>query len=258
MYPLDDASLAHAIQLMASIKEEDFESVDTYHTYIPDKNRYLEDQAIPRMDYETIGTSMKNASFDSTYLDLESRLTLEHYYRTDHHWRQEALPSVADHLLSEMEGTSLDASYDEKTYRPFHGVYHGQLALPIEGQTLRWLQNETLSESYRYDPVAEERAPIYEVDYLDDVDPYHLFLGGDRPITELHNPEAETDRHLVIFGDSFTNSLAPLLLEAYSDITFIDLRHMNPSGVSDYVTDDVDTLLFMYSTHILNDSWMLD
>ena len=36
----------------------------------------------------------------------------------------------------------------------------------------------------------------------------------------VDNPNARTDRELVIFRDSFGSSLAPLLLEGYSRVTW--------------------------------------
>lgn len=259
MYSLDRASFQNAVSLMAAIKDAHFESVDTYHTYIPDKNRYLDDDSVPVMDYTYIKETLQDPGFDSQYVDLASVLKRDHYYRTDHHWRQERLVPVANVLLDKMgEGIISSSAFDIETRAPFHGVYHGQLALPLDGERMRWLVSDTTDQAYRLDPISGETAPVYERRYLDDVDPYQLFLGGDRPVTELHTENSASDRHLVIFGDSFTNSLAPLLLEEYSKVTFVDLRHISPDIVDEYIEGRPDALLFMYSTHILNDSWMLN
>ena len=259
MHPLDEASLENALSLMGSIKREHYGSIDTYHAYIPDKNRYLDKGGVPVMDYGAIADAFDEPGFDSKPIDLSALLTIDHYYRTDHHWDQKTLPPIAAHILNVMkDGNVPNANYDTETYKPFRGVYQGQLGLPLENETLGWLVNDTIRNAERVNPITGESETVYDTEKLHDVDPYHLFLGGYRPITELQTDNHSTDEHLVIFGDSFTNSLAPLLMEAYEKITFVDLRYISPNILDEYIEEEPDDVLFLYSTHILNDSWMLN
>ena len=87
--------------------------------------------------------------------------------------------------------------------------------------------------------------------------PYDMFLHGPNPLLVLENPNATTDKHLIIFRDSFTSSLAPLLCEGYSKITLIDLRYIRSSAIGGYVDFTDADVLFIYSANILNTSMIM-
>ena len=84
-----------------------------------------------------------------------------------------------------------------------------------------------------------------------------MYLSGAVPLMVIENPTATTERELVIFRDSFGSSLAPLLLEAYSKVTLIDIRYMASSLIGDYINFSNQDVLFLYNTLILNSSEML-
>lgn len=78
-------------------------------------------------------------------------------------------------------------------------------------------------------------------------DPYELFLSGSISLLSIENPNAETDRELIVFRDSFGSSLAPLLAEGYAKITLADIRYL-PSSQMGKLLDFTDTdVLFLYS-----------
>ena len=64
---------------------------------------------------------------------------------------------------------------------------------------------------------------------------------------------------MIIFRDSFTSSLAPLLLEAYQEIILVDTRYISSTLLGEYVDfEEPDTqILFLYNTLLLNNSSML-
>ena len=102
--------------------------------------------------------------------------------------------------------------------------------------------------------------PVYQLDKLEGqmhFDKYDVFLGGAASIQVMESPAAATDRKLVIFRDSYTSSLAPLLLEAYSTITLVDLRYISSGMIGDYVDFDGADVLFLYNTSLVNQSNML-
>ena len=70
----------------------------------------------------------------------------------------------------------------------------------------------------------------------------------------VDNPNARTDRELVIFRDSFGSSLAPLLLEGYSRVTLVDIRYLSPSQLGNFLTFYRQDVWFLYSTSVLNNS----
>lgn len=73
----------------------------------------------------------------------------------------------------------------------------------------------------------------------------------------ISNPNASTDRELVIFRDSFSSSLAPLLCGEYTKITLLDLRYMATALIPQFVTFGDQDVLFLYSLEVVNNSAML-
>ena len=187
-------------------------------------------------------------------IELMPALSLDSYYRTDLHWRQEALLPVAERLADAM-GAELSAQYDTVTAdTPFYGVYCGQSALPLAPDTLRYLTNETLRGCTVYDYETDSTGPVYDLAALEGEDSYSVFLSGSKSLLTLTNPNADTDRELVIFRDSFASSLAPLLVSAYAKITLVDIRYVQPERLGRWLTFDSQDVLFLYSVSVLNHS----
>ena len=75
-----------------------------------------------------------------------------------------------------------------------------------------------------------------------------MYLSGPAPVLKITNPSYEGERRLVLFGDSFSSSLAPLLAEAYSEIDLVDIRYIDPDLLGDLIEFENADVLFLYST----------
>ena len=62
---------------------------------------------------------------------------------------------------------------------------------------------------------------------------------------------------MIIFRDSFASSLAPLLIPYYQKITLIDLRYININYIAPQIDFQNKDVLFLYSTLIVNNSFIL-
>ena len=153
-------------------------------------------------------------------------------------------------------GASLPAEYESvDVSSAFRGVYAGQYALPVEPDALRYLTNGTIASLrvYNYETGAE--IPVYDLTLAAGRDGYEMFLGGTKALLTIENPNAETDRELVIFRDSFGSSIAPLLAQGYAKVTVVDIRYMAPALAGRFVDlSQADDVLFLYSTGVLNHS----
>lgn len=206
------------------------------------------------MDYGALVSQLRESTPYMTYIDLFDLLTIDDYYRTDAHWRQERLEPVARRIAAAM-GTDAGASYREVTLeRPFYGVYSGYAALPLAGERLSYLTNDTIDACRVTNYETDKTGPVYDLDKAAGSDPYELFLSGSVSLLTVDNPNARTDRELVIFRDSFGSSLAPLLLEGYSRVTLVDIRYLSPSQLGNFLTFDRQDVWFLYSTSVLNNS----
>ena len=156
-------------------------------------------------------------------------------------------------------GVTLAGNYKENVLdHPFGGVYYGQSGLPfLKEEELVYLTSDVLDNCTvkTYDkngkPVSMS---IYDMEKAYDKDPYEIFLSGSLSLIEITNPNATTDKELVIFRDSFGSSLSPLLVEGYKKVTVVDIRYMNSSMLNRYVRFNNQDVLFIYSTLVLNNS----
>jgi hypothetical protein len=85
-------------------------------------------------------------------------------------------------------------------------------------------------------------------------DLYDYYLGGAKALLTIENPNAQTDKELVIFRDSFGSSIAPLFMESYSKVTLIDIRYIKSDFIGSFIKFDNQDVLFMYSALVLNSS----
>ena len=280
-YPLNEASVKRLANKMQQIKEQYFPQARTCYAIVPDKNYFLaQANGYPSIEYtqmiEVLHQELNNSAQkeDFEYIDLIQGLTIEKYYHTDTHWRQEQILDTAEQIEK-----AFGIQLDEKTYRrheisDFYGVYYGQAALPMEPDTIVYLTNHVTDTAYVWNMEEnmekgavimpyDERAvlgPVYRLDKLEgelNFDKYDVFLGGAASLQIIQSPASATDKRLIIFRDSYTSSLAPLLLTAYREITLIDLRYINTKLIGNYVDFEDADILFLYNTSIVNNSSML-
>ena len=81
-----------------------------------------------------------------------------------------------------------------------------------------------------------------------------MFLGGEVSKLTIENPNAKTDKELVIFRDSYGRSIIPLLIDDYAKITVVDTRYQLPQILLMDVNFENADVLFLYSTIVLNAS----
>lgn len=230
-------------------------NANVYVSVIPDKNYYLaQNNNFPVMDYETIFAGVKEQMSWGQYIDMTDTLNLDCFYTTDTHWRQEAILPVAQLLSRAMgvTGPKADDYTAEKIDMPFYGVWYGKAGLPVAADELFVLRSE-IFDSVK---VSVEMKPgmIYDERQLHSSDPYNIFLSGAKKgYVTITNPNATTDKKLVIFRDSFGSSIAPLFVQDYQSITLIDLRVMSRMNLRNVDFKNAD-VLFMLSALVLNNT----
>lgn len=258
-YPLKEKNLSYASKRFLNVYEQYLKDsgCSIYLSIIPDKNYFMAAaNGYPAIDYERLVSAMKEYNSYMTYLDLFPFLKAEDYYRTDTHWKQEALPDVAGVLLDGMvdrDTTDYDYTVTEADAE-FYGVYYGQAALPMAPDRISYLSNHTIDQYKVYDAQNQKQIPVYDLTKLTDKDPYEMFLGGPLSLVTIENPACNNGKHLILFRDSFGSSLAPLLAQEYEKTTLIDIRYILPAMLGQLVDFQDADVLFLYSTMVLNNS----
>ena len=259
-YPLNEKSIDHALQVFQGIWEKYLQDSEVYLSIIPDKNYFLATEGgFPAMDYEKLWNKMEGGMPYASYVNLEKLLSIEDYYRTDTHWRQERLLGVAQRLCDAMGVASPeDGDFSAQAVEePFYGVYHGQAALPMEPETLYTMESDLLSDCRVYNYETGSYGEVYDREKLNGKDLYEVFLSGSVSLLTIENPRATTDKELIIFRDSFGSSLAPLLVPGYKGVTLVDVRYIPSAMLGRFLDFHGQDVLFLYSTLVLNNSSQL-
>ena len=187
------------------------------------------------------------------YIDIFDDLDLDSYYITDSHWKQEKLQKVV-HKIAEKMDINLKSEYEEKKIIDFKGVYAGQYPIQTSNDTVRVLTNKILEDCIVYNYEKNEQTKIYDMNKLNAYDKYDIFLSGATALLKIENPNATTNKELVIFRDSYGSSLTPLLVENYSTVTVVDTRYISPKILGDYIEFNNQDVLFEYSVLLINNS----
>jgi len=252
-YPLDMDSIEHALNRFNHIYNKYLQNANVFMAVVPDKGCYLADEGQLSLDYDAMLAALRAGMPWATHIDLTDTLSAEDYYRTDTHWRQENLLDAAQTICEALEVTAGEYSRTELD-TPFYGVYYGQAALPMEPDKLTILENDILSGCTVYDYESGMTRPVYDLERLAGKDPYEVFLSGPRSLLEITNPNAGTDKELILFRDSFGSSIAPLLLQDYAKVTLVDVRYIQIDLLDKYIEFADQDVLFLYSTLVLNNS----
>ena len=256
-YPLKEASLRHAADRFTYVYEKYLKDSAVYMAIVPDKGQYLaEGSGHMTLDLDVMDAIFREEMPWATHISLAQSLDFDDYYRTDTHWRQEKLLDAAAVLCEALGATAPDpADYTVTTIdRPFYGVYYGQAALPMEPDTMYILESPLLTDCAVYDHESGITGSVYDRSKLESKDLYDIFLSGSRSLLTIVNPNAKTDRELIVFRDSFGSAMIPLLLTEYAKVTAVDIRYIQPALLERFVEFHGQDVLFLYSTLVLNNS----
>lgn len=260
-YPLSQPSVNHALDCFNQIYDKYLAESDCtiYLSVIPDKGYFLaQKNGYPTMDYQNLLSQLDAGMSWAEYIDVMDMVSLEDYYRTDTHWKQENLLPVAAALCQAMGAQAPKAEdfTQERLDKPFYGVYYGHAAMPMDSETITLLHSDVLDSCTVYDHETGKTIGIYNMDKLDGADPYEVYLSGTKALLTIENPNADTDKELILFRDSFGSSIAPLLVQGYKSVTLVDIRYVNLSALDRFLTFENQDVLFLYSTLVLNSNML--
>ncbi|MCH5268379.1 MAG: hypothetical protein J1E62_08555 [Lachnospiraceae bacterium] len=182
------------------------------------------------------------------------------YYCTDHHWTLRGAYAGYQVLCKEMdlEAKSYEHFVPEPVTRKFLGTLHSRV---LDGNA----KPDTIYAATKLPKLSfiecdgEERDSIYDEEKLQGKDKYGYFFGGNYGVVNIKRKE-KSEKSLLVFKDSFANSLVPFLLDAYGEITMIDLRYYRES-VEDILREnrDADVLVLYEMSNFAEESnlWKL-
>lgn len=241
-----------------------------YMSIIPDKNYFLaEESGHLSIDYKQMFSEIQAAAPWANHIDLTDTLDITDYYYTDTHWRQEKILEAAQKIANAMGITApkLEDFTQTKLETVFQGVYYGQLAMPVPGEDMYILENDMLSNCLVSYDGGEPVKGVYDLSKTQlkaellangslkvNSDMYEVYLSQESGVMVIENPNAKTDKELIVFRDSFGRSMIPLILADYAKVTVLDTRWIatGTMALQNYVTFENQDVLFLYSTLALN------
>ena len=170
------------------------------------------------------------------------------FYRTDHHWTTEGAYLAYAHLAPSLGITPYTADYFTPTRATdsFLGTSFAHSGLSSSTTDTITLYRYEGDENYAVmrDGGTVTRG-LYEMDALVGDDPYEVFLGGNYARLTVRDENTPQKPTLLIFKDSFANSLVPFLA-LHFDLVLIDPRYevMGAQAILDEVEPDHVLILF--------------
>lgn len=187
--------------------------------YTPFNQKCLIDNIYNRVDLNCV---------DVYSLLKENRLYIENiYYKTDPHWTMQGSYYGYLALCEKLGIEPLD--YSELSYSVLKNGYKGSTYSKI---------NMLNSEDILYKLELVKNLPVqiqineeenifndlYFTKYLDSIDNYSVYLGGNNGIVRVKS-NVDNGKKLLIIKDSFSHTLVPYLINHYSEIVLIDFRY---------------------------------
>ena len=251
-YPTNTKSISNFINKINLIQNNLTKDNNQYIMIIPDKNYYLNSKDFLHIDYNYIYNEIDKLNIKT--IDIRNIMSLNDYYETDTHWRQENLDKVIYQMSKIMNFNYHKINYQENIYNNFYGVYYGESAINRNPENLIYLTNQNINNLQVKYLENKNLNTIYNLDNLNSLDSYEVFLDGASSFIEIYNDNSISNKELIIFRDSFASSITPLLTEYYQKITLIDNRYINSNTYLNLVEFTNQDILFMYSTLIINNS----
>ena len=256
IFPLNTNSINNLTNKINYIKNTYLNNnSNIYYTIIPDKNYFINKGNL-KLDYNKLQDMMKNNLSNLNYINIFDKLTIDNYYKTDTHWKQEDLFNVANTIANQM---NFDITNNNvvNTITTFKGSYAGRLSVTKDIDTIKTISNPSIDNSSVYNYETKKYTDIYDYTKINSLDKYDIYLSGAVPIIDIINNNTSSDKELIVFRDSYGSSLIPLLIEGYKKITVIDIRYISSKILNKYIDFNDQDVLFMYSILTINNSFSI-
>lgn len=256
IFPLNSNSINNLTSKINYIKDTYLnDNSNIYYTIIPDKN-YFVNKGNLKLDYNKLQDMMKSNLTNLNYINIFDKLTLDNYYKTDTHWKEEDLFDVANTIANQM---NFDITNNNvvNTVTTFKGSYAGRLSVTKDIDTIKTISNPSIDNSSVYNYETKKYTDIYDYTKINSLDKYDIYLSGAVPIIDIINNNTSSDKELIVFRDSYGSSLIPLLIEGYKKITVIDIRYISSKILNKYIDFNDQDVLFMYSILTINNSFSI-
>lgn len=273
---IKEKSISWMADRMAFINEEYLSESNVYYSIIPDKGYYaMDDPDFTYIDFNQFEKALDDkVNSYAKYIDIKDELNISNFYLTDPHWKHETLSGVSDKLIEQMGGESgfIDALYEKGEIASeafssdsfsgsYFGVYYDKvkslsLYKKCAPEALMYMKGDYIDNLVvtNFATGKPEIGKLYDFNVVPKENYYEFYLMGNQSLITIDNPNAKSDKELIVFRDSFGSSIAPYLTEGYSKVTLVDIRYLSASRLADFIDFHGQDVLFLYSASVINNS----
>jgi hypothetical protein len=177
---------------------------------------------------------------------FHKRPNIEYYYKTDHHYNFEGAYATYYEIIQNI--------YQKGAYKIHPPLDKADMDIvtlnnPFGGSRNRQIYfmhpaNEQIKIAYPKNKIPYEKFNNGKADnklyYLAESETaminYGVYMGGDWAETVIRTNNNRLP-NLLVFGDSFTNALEPLLYKHFNETRILDLRHYNKMSLYEYIDE---------------------
>ena len=186
------------------------------------------------------------------------------YFRTDHHWTQLAAYYVYQNFCKVKGIEAHDLSYyDKKEFKNFLGTFYSTLGnsnMEANPDTVDAYVPKGTNDMTFWDTDGKEWNwnVIYDVDSWASSSKYMTFIGGDRPMEVIENPQIKDGSSCVVLKESYGNCFVPFLVDHYQTVYVLDYRYTTVN-VLDFVKEkQADDLIIINNRTIIGSTSVVD
>ena len=176
------------------------------------------------------------------------------YFRTDHHWTARGAYYAYLAFCEEkgIEPTKLE-DYQRLQFNGFLGTFYANAKQPVamkqnpdyvEAFVPIGINEEEVFDS-NGNKIAEYAVVYTKADKYEAGNKYLTFIGGDQPLTKIHNPKINDGSSIVVVKESYGNAFVPFLVDSYEYVYVIDYRAWSGDLADFVVTNGIDDVLFL-------------
>ncbi|MBO5733481.1 MAG: DUF4358 domain-containing protein [Clostridia bacterium] len=210
-----------------------------YNDTIPKLNKHIE-EGFSGTDINVVNTTEDMRKYKDEYL----------YYRTDHHTTSNGAFIIYNSLSKALGYTALkgeDFKISDVT-REFMGTTYSKALKYVSPDIItEYKPLETARFKVRFPYDGKEADSMYFPEHLSGKDKYSYFLDGNHALTVIESPN-KNGKSIAILRDSYANCTAPFIANHYEEVHMIDLRYYNDDIIAYLSENNIEEVLFLYSS----------
>ena len=210
-----------------------------YQDTVPRLNSYIE-ESFANTDIYNVNVTEEMKKYKDDYL----------YYRTDHHPTSNGAFIIYNKLGDALNYTPLKGSDFKisEVSREFYGTTYSKALMHVSADIIsayRPLETARFKVKFPYEK--KEADSIYFPEHLANKDKYSYFLDGNHALTVIESPN-KNGKKLAVFRDSYANCTIPMVANHYEEVHMIDLRYYNADVIAYLSENEIEDVLFLYSS----------